>query len=214
MKNKLLTVALFTGLVACGVAITITANEGNKLALPRAGQNTIGGLLALLRVNDANANFIVPLVGSRVMTTAEYESNAGLMDGSASVINKGLGSLVDVTKSTIAAQIVVLKPATAAHLDALAKGSPAGRIRGYGLDYTNPVKQVLMYADIGGYPMFMFDPFPARMIGTPGANQPIAVMLSKWQITAQPTVVNVATVAVRDNAAARRVGASAMQNRR
>lgn len=207
MKNRILSVSMGVGFVLCGIAISIAADNSGKLPVLAPGSYTIGALLQAIRGNSSVANFIVPLNGTTPLTTAQYEANPGAMNGSKSVIAAGLGALVDVTDpikgQNISGTSVVLKKAPGSHLQML---KDQKRITGFGKDYSNLVEQVLLYADIGGYPMFLFEPLPGGMIGTAGATSPIQALLDKWNVVGNVTIFNTAPVAGKAAAAAR-VGA-------
>jgi len=179
MENRLLAVSMGVGLVLCGLAVSITASTSTKLPVLAPGQYTIGRLMEVIRSGGAaTAQFFIPKAQGNALSTASYEANPGSVNGSTTV-SGALLTLVDISKPAIASQLVTLKRAPEAHLQAL---RDQNRIRGFGVDYSAFVQQVLLYADIGGHPMFLFEPCPAKMIGTPGATHPIVPLLQKWQV--------------------------------
>ena len=210
MKNKLLIMAIVVGLVLCGVGASI-ANQtaaakpaAAKITVPVAGKTyTIGELLQHIRLNAPTANFLLPAIGRTAMTTAAYESDATKMDASISVNAAGLANLVDITNPDIASQKVTLKSATTSHINLL---RTQGRIVLIGskspnklvsTDYTPYFKRVSLYFDCGGYPMFIVDPCPAKIVNSTKAVPVISVILQKWDVNTQfPPAAPVAPAAI------------------
>jgi hypothetical protein len=180
MKNRILSVSLGVGFLLCGIAISVTANAGQKLQVLAPGTYTIAKLLETIRGNSSNANFFVPANGKTPLKAADFNANPGKMNASLTIDRAGLMRLIENTATP-----VDLKRTSDAHINFL-KDKNQKRIRGFGKDYSNLVRQVMLYFEIGDYPLFLFDPYPGKMIGTRGATSPIVPMLDKWQVSGVP----------------------------
>ena len=133
------------------------APRGKKVkhpAVPLPKVNTpyqVHSLLELMQTHDKTRTFIVPVQGTgKPMTTAEFEASPDKIVGSATITRLHLTDKLDPMAE------VTLKESEGLANALLKSGRLTDKVKA---DY---LKRAL-YADIGGYPMFIAEPFPRKI---------------------------------------------------